>query len=40
MLDDRFEHHDGGKPIDLGGGRRGIVSLGWNECYVHLWAPQ
>lgn len=38
-LDDRFEHHDGCKIIDLGDGRRGIVSIGWNETYVHLWAP-
>lgn len=38
-LDDRFEHHDGCKVIDLGNGRRGIVSIAWNESYVHLWAP-
>jgi hypothetical protein len=39
-LDDRFEHHDGGIPIDLGGGRIGILSHGWkDDLYVHLWAP-
>jgi hypothetical protein len=38
VIDDRFEHHDGAKLIDLGGGRTGIVSHGWVESqYVHLW---
>jgi len=38
QLDDRFEHHDGAKVIDLGGGRRGIISHAWQETgYVHLW---
>ena len=37
-LDNRFEHHDGAKPIDLGNGRIGIVSHGWQDSiYVHLW---
>jgi hypothetical protein len=40
VLDDRFEHHDGTKLIDLGGGRQGIISHGWAEgLYVHLWEP-
>ncbi len=39
-LDDRFEHHDGTKIIDLGDGRRGIISHGWTDnIYVHLWEP-
>lgn len=37
-LDDRFEHHDGTKIIDLGHGRKGVISIGWKETiYVHLW---
>lgn len=40
-LDDRFEHHDGTKIIDLGDGRKGIISHGWQDnFYVHLWAPR
>jgi len=40
QLDDRFEHHDGAKIIDLGGGRLGIISHGWKDFrYVHLWEP-
>ncbi len=40
-LDDRFEHHDGTKCIDLGDGRTGIVSHGWTDnIYVHLWEPE
>ncbi len=40
VLDDRFEHHDGTQVIDLGGGRLGIVSHGWQDSrYVHLWEP-
>lgn len=40
VLDDRFEHHDGTKLINLGGGRLGIMSHGWGERqFVHLWAP-
>ncbi|MEW6755516.1 MAG: VCBS repeat-containing protein [Candidatus Latescibacterota bacterium] len=38
VADDRFEHHDGTKVIDLGGGRLGIMSHGWTDSrYVHLW---
>jgi hypothetical protein len=40
VLDDRFEHHCGAKPIDLGNGRIGIISHGWADSrYVHLWEP-
>lgn len=40
-LDDRFEHHDGARPIALPGGRTGILSHGWqDDLYVHLWAPR
>ena len=38
IVDDRFEHHDGAKILDLGGGRKGIVSTGWTDSnYVSLW---
>ena len=38
VLDDRFEHHCGTRIIDLGGGRKGIISHGWcDKRYVHLW---
>jgi hypothetical protein len=38
VIDDRFEHHDGLKPIALGPGRVGIMSHGWAESmYLHLW---
>lgn len=37
-IDSRFEHHDGAKLADLGGGRRVIMSHGWRDKnYVHLW---
>src|SRR5690606_13479229 len=40
VVDDRFEHHDGAKIIQLGPGRVGIMSHGWAESrYVHLWEP-
>ncbi len=40
VLDDRFEHHDGARIIDLGDGRVGILSHGWKDSrYVHLWEP-
>jgi hypothetical protein len=40
-LDSRFEHHDGTKIIDLGGGKKGIVSHGWTDSiYVNLWEPR
>jgi VCBS repeat protein/FG-GAP repeat protein len=39
-LDDRFEHHDGAKSIELAPGRQGIISHGWTDSiYVHLWEP-
>lgn len=35
-----FEHHDGTRIIDLGGGEKGIASHGWTEPeFVHLWRP-
>jgi hypothetical protein len=38
VLDDRFEHHDGTKVIELAPGRLGIISHGWADSrYVHLW---
>jgi len=40
LLDDRFEHHDGTRLIELEPGRIGILSHGWVESiYVHLWEP-
>ena len=37
-IDNRFEHHDGAKTVDLGAGRLAIISHGWQEqTYVHLW---
>ncbi len=39
-LDDRFEHHDGTKVVELAPGRLGIVSHAWQEAnFVHLWQP-
>jgi hypothetical protein len=39
-IDDRFEHHDGTKIIQLPTGKIGIVSHGWQDNkYVHLWEP-
>jgi len=41
QLDDRFEHHDGARIIDLGQGRLGILSHGWRDSlYVHLYEPE
>jgi hypothetical protein len=38
LVDGRFEHHDGAKLIDLGEGKMGIISIGWQDkLYVHLW---
>lgn len=38
VLDDRFEHHDGTRIVDLGEGRKAIASIGWKETkYTHLW---
>ena len=40
VLDERFEHHDGTKIIELEPGRLGIISHGWKDSlYVHLWEP-
>jgi hypothetical protein len=37
-LDDRFEHHDGAKMMELNKGKCAIISHGWMEqSYVHLW---
>ena len=39
-LDNRFEHHNGAKPIEISPGKIGIVSHGMvNYTYVHLWEP-
>ncbi len=39
-LDNRFEHHDGTKLIELSPGKPGIISHGWKDSiYVHLWEP-
>jgi hypothetical protein len=41
LIDDRFEHHDGAKVIELEPGRLGIMSHGWKDSlYVHLWEPE
>jgi len=41
VIDDRFEHHDGTKVIELGNGHFGIMSHGWTDSiYVHLWEVQ
>lgn len=38
LVDGRFEHHDGTKLINLGDGKIGIISHGWQDkLYVHLW---
>jgi hypothetical protein len=37
-IDDRFEHHCGARIINLGKGKKGIISHGWKDSlYVHLW---
>ena len=37
-IDNRFEHHDGAKVVELAQGRPVILSHGWMEPgYVHLW---
>jgi hypothetical protein len=37
-MDNRFEHHDGGKTIELSPGNMAIISHGWMEpTYVHIW---
>lgn len=41
LVDDRFEHHNGVKIINLQGGKCGIVSHGWaDKQFVHLWEPE
>ena len=38
-LDDRFEHHDGTKVVELHPGKPAIISHGWRDSiYVHLWS--
>lgn len=40
-IDDRFEHHDGAKVVQLGPGRQAIISHGWmDSAYVHVWERQ
>jgi len=40
VLDERFEHHDGCRIIELSRGRVGILSHGWKDArYVSLWQP-
>jgi hypothetical protein len=37
-IDNRFEHHDGAKAVELSPGRIAIISHGWmDSSYVHLW---
>ena len=37
-VDNRFEHHDGAKIIELSPGHLAIMSHGWMEpTYVHIW---
>ena len=37
-LDNRFEHHDGAKTVELSPGRLAIISHGWMDSnYVHIW---
>jgi len=37
-IDNRFEHHDGAKVIELSPGNLAIISHGWMEpAYVHIW---
>ena len=37
-LDNRFEHHDGAKTVELTPGKLAIISHGWMEqAYVHIW---
>lgn len=36
-IDNRFEHHDGSKTIELGPSKLAILSHGWMEpTYVHI----
>jgi FG-GAP-like repeat/FG-GAP repeat len=37
-VDNRFEHHDGAKIIELSPGKLAIISHGWMEpAYLHIW---
>jgi hypothetical protein len=37
-IDNRFEHHDGAKVVELSPGRVAIISHGWMEpTYVYIW---
>jgi hypothetical protein len=37
-MDNRFEHHDGAKSVELSPGKVAIISHGWAEpTYVHVW---
>ena len=37
-IDDRFEHHDGTKVVELVPGKPAIISHGWKDSrYVHIW---
>ena len=37
-MDNRFEHHDGAKTVELSPGKLSIISHAWNEPgYVHIW---
>ena len=38
VVDNRFEHHDGAKVVELWPGQLAIISHGWADSrYVHLW---
>jgi hypothetical protein len=40
-IDNRFEHHDGAKVVNLPPGKPVILSHGWMEpSYVHLWQKE
>jgi hypothetical protein len=37
-IDNRFEHHDGAKAVELSPGKLSIISHAWMEqTYVHIW---
>jgi hypothetical protein len=37
-IENRFEHHDGAKAVELSPGKTTIISHGWMEpTYVHIW---
>jgi hypothetical protein len=38
LLDARFEHHDGARPVELSPGQISVLSHGWKDvAYVSLW---